>query len=74
MARVLHVLKGDHTREAVSVITPQVAAGDHVTVAVLGDVAVPSLPPGVEIHRVPTDVSYERLLELIFTSDNVVTW
>ena len=74
MARVLHLFKGDHTTEAVSVITPQLAAGDHVTVAILGGVAPSSLPPGVEIHRVPEEASYERLLELIFASDNVITW
>ena len=35
---------------------------------------MPPLPGGVEVHRVPEDASYERLLELIFAADSVVTW
>jgi hypothetical protein len=74
MADMLHVLKGDHATEALAVIAAQVAAGDRVTVALLAGAAVPSLPAGVEVHRVPEDASYERLLELIFAADSVVTW
>ena len=74
MARVLHLLKGDHAEEAVAVIELQMIAGDQVVVALLGGVAPPALPAGVEIHRVPENTSYERLLELVFAADNVVTW
>lgn len=74
MSRVLHLFKGAHTGEAVAVIAPQAAAGDEVTVALVGGAAPPPLPPGVTVHRVPEDVSYERLLELIFAADHVVTW
>ena len=74
MARVLHLLKGDHAAQAVAVITPQAAAGDRVTVALLGDTAAPSLPAGVEVRRIPADTSYGDLVELIFEADHVVTW
>jgi len=74
MARALHVLKGDHASDAATVIESQIAAGDHVTVALLADARLPELPGGIEIHRVPGDTSYERLLELIFEADSVVTW
>ena len=74
MARVLHVFKGTHTGEAVAVITPQVAAGDEVTVALIGGVTAPVFPPGVSVQRVPEDAPYDRLLELIFAADHVVTW
>ena len=74
MSRVLHVFKGPHASEALAVITPQAAAGDEVTVALLGGVTAPALPRGVHVTRVPEDVSYERLLELIFEADHVVTW
>lgn len=74
MPRVLHVLKGDHTDLALAVIGPQTAAGDEVTVALLGATPAPALPAGVTAHRVPEDTSYERLLELIFEADSVVTW
>ena len=73
MARVLHLFKGDHAAEAAAVITAQVGAGDHVTVALL-DAATPPLPGGVETKRVPAELSYEQLAELIFASDHVVTW
>jgi predicted transcriptional regulator len=74
MARVLHVFKGDHAVEAAAVIAPQAAAGDEVAVALLAGVPAPASPAGVTIHRVPEDTSYERLLELIFEADTVVTW
>jgi hypothetical protein len=74
MARVLHVFKGDHAAEALAVITPQLAAGDQVDVALLAGVAAPTLPAGVTLHRVPEETSYDRLVELIFTADHVVTW
>lgn len=74
MARVLHLFKGAHAGEALAVIEPQAAAGDEVTVALLGGAAVPALPTGVSIRRVPDDTSYEGLLELIFSADHVVAW
>jgi hypothetical protein len=66
MPRVLHVLKGDHADLALAVIVPQAAAGDHISVALLGGTPAPALPAGVTVHRVPDDTSYDRLLELIF--------
>ena len=74
MSRVLHLFKGTHAGEALAVIAPQAAAGDEVTVALLGGAAAPALPAGVSVQRVPEDASYERLLELIFAADHVVTW
>ena len=74
MARRLHLFKGDHEADAVAAITPQVAAGDEVTVAILGDVAPPAVPPSASVRRVPDELSYDALIELIFASDAVVTW
>ena len=74
MARALHVLKGDHTAQATVVIDAQLAAGDEITVALIGGVDAPALPHGVTVHRVPDDVSWERLLEMIFEADSAVTW
>jgi surfactin synthase thioesterase subunit len=73
MARVLHVFKGDHAAEAVAVIRLQ-TAGDQVDVVLLAGAQAPALPEGVTVHRVPEDASYDRLVELIFTADHVVTW
>jgi hypothetical protein len=75
MASALHLLKGAAGAElAVTVIARQVAAGDRVTVALLEGAQRPELPAGVAVHRVPEDLAYPRLLELIFASDHVVTW
>ena len=78
MARVLHLFKGDHAAEAAAAIGAQLAAGDHVTIALLDRGQAPVLATGAsadaEMHRVPDDLSYERLVELIFASDHVVTW
>ena len=73
MARVLHLMKGEHTTEALAVIAAQVAAGDQVTVALL-EAAAPPLPASVTIQRVPAELPYDRLVELVFASDHVVTW
>jgi hypothetical protein len=74
MARALHVLKGGDAGLALTTIARQVAAGDSVTVALLPGATAPSLPAGVERHRVPDEWSYERLLEAIFAADHVTTW
>jgi len=74
MAAVLHLLKGGDTTLALATIEAQRAAGDRVTVAVLHGAPPPALPPGVAVHHVPADLSYDALLELIFASDQVTTW
>jgi predicted transcriptional regulator len=73
MARVLHLFKGEHAGEAAAVIATQAGAGDQVTIALL-DAAAPPLPAGVDVRRVPAELSYERLVEFVFASDHVVTW
>ena len=74
MARVLHILKGEHAAQAIAVIEPQVAAGDAVTVALLADAEAPALPAGIRVRHIPGDTSYDELLTLIFEADSVVTW
>ena len=74
MARALHVFKGDHGAEAGVAIAHAVAAGDQVEVAIVGGATAPPLPDGVTVHRVPDEVSYATLVELIFAADHVVTW
>jgi hypothetical protein len=36
--------------------------------------AVPALPPGVVVRRVPEDLGYEALLEALFDADQVIAW
>jgi hypothetical protein len=74
MARVLHLLKGDDVTLAVAVVDQQRAAGDDVTVALLPGATTAPPPPGVALHRVPADLSWERLLERIFEADQVIAW
>jgi hypothetical protein len=74
MAAVLHLLKGADPGVAQATIVRQVAAGDRVKVAVLQAAPVPELPKGVEVFRVPDDLTYEALLQTIFEADQVVTW
>jgi hypothetical protein len=74
MAMVLHLLKGADPDLAQATIVRQVAAGDRVQVAVLHAAPVPALPEGVQVHRVPAELSYEDLLETIFRADQVITW
>lgn len=75
MAAVLHLLRRRDPALALAVIARQVRAGDSVTLALLDNATVPAdLPIGVRIRRVPSELSHEQLLELIFAADNVVTW
>jgi len=76
MAAVLHVLKPGAAAPDIAgaTIEAQVAAGDTVTVALLHEAPAPPLPPGVRVHRVPSALSWEGLLELIFRSDHVIPW
>ncbi len=74
MARALHVLKGGDVAFALVTIERQLAAGDRVSVVLLPGAAPPPLPAGVEVHRVPDEWSYERLLEAVFEAEQVTTW
>jgi hypothetical protein len=75
MARVLHLLPREGVALAAVAIRGDVAAGDEVAVALLpGTDGPPPLPAGVAVHRVPSEWSYDELLERIFAADRVVTW
>jgi len=74
MAAVLHLLKSGDTVLARATVATQLAAGDRVTVALLNGAPLPKLPPAVHVHRVPDDLSYDQLLDLVFESDQVTAW
>jgi hypothetical protein len=72
MARVLHLLKAP-SEIALAAIGAGVAGGDSVTVALLPGASA-ALPEGVTVRRVPDDVSWEQLFDLIFEAESVVAW
>jgi hypothetical protein len=74
MARVLHLLKGGDPGLARIVIERQLRAGDAVTVGLLPGAEAMALPPGVTLRRVSRDLSYADLVDLVFASDQVITW
>ena len=74
MARRLHLFKGDHAATVAAVVAPQLAAGDEVTIALLGGAAPPPVPAAATVRRVPDDLSYDGLAQLIFAVDAVVSW
>jgi hypothetical protein len=74
MAAVLHLVKSADAGLARAAIEHQVQAGDRVSVALLHGAPAPDVPAGVPVFRVPEEVPYERLLELIFEADQVVAW
>src|SRR5438105_679780 len=74
MAAVLHLLKTSDASLARAAIAQSLGAGDRVTVVLLPGAARPELPADAAVHRVPDELGWDRLLELIFESDQVVTW
>jgi hypothetical protein len=74
MAKALHLIKSDDSALAAATIARQLAAGDTVTVVRVGGAAVPALPGGVVVRRVPDELSWEALLEAMFEADQVIAW
>jgi hypothetical protein len=74
MAIVLHLVKRQAGAVALATIRQQVAAGDRVTVVPLEGAPAPEMPDGVVVRRVPGDVTYDGLLDLVFEADQVLAW
>jgi len=73
MATILHLIGDNDPGPALSIIAGQLAAGDTVTVAIVGSLA-PALPPGPAVLRVPDEASWEEIVDLIFTADQTLSW
>jgi hypothetical protein len=74
MVRSLHLLKDGDVELALATVARQLVEGDAVTVVALHGAAVPPLPAGATLRRVPEDLSYDQLLEAIFDADQVIAW
>lgn len=70
----LHLLKGPHAALAAATVAAQVRAGQRVIVALLPGAEAPALPAGVEVRRLSHELSWDGLLDLIFTAERVFTW
>jgi hypothetical protein len=79
MAAILHLLKAEASPIALETIRQQTASGERVTVVLL-EGAKPPAPegradaPGFAVRRVPGDLGYTQLLDLIFEADQVIAW
>ena len=74
MTTVLHVIKGPLSDLARATIAEEVAAGDRIVIALLDGAPDPALPATVPIHRIPSELSYDGLLERVFEADQVIAW
>jgi hypothetical protein len=74
MAAVLHLVDGELTALAAETMRAQLAAGDRLTVVRLEGAPAPTVPAGVTLRRVPDDLGYSQLLDLVFASDQVISW
>lgn len=74
MGRALHLLKGDDGALALPVIARQLRERDAVIVVLLHEAPDPGLPEGVTVRRLPEELTYGQLLDLIFECDPVITW
>ena len=74
MATMLHLLKTEATLLAAATIRRQVTAGDRVALAVLEGARSPDPIEGLTVYRVPEELGYHELLDLIFAADQVIAW
>ena len=74
MATVLHLVKGPASAVALEAIRQQTTAGDRVTVIRLEGADAPDVPATVSVRRVPEDLAYADLLDLVFAADQVIAW
>jgi hypothetical protein len=83
MPHVLHLVKSPVSSHALSVIWQQSREPDTaLTVVLMHGTAAPPLPAGVRVHRLaeespapsPGTLTYSDLLDLIFSSGQVISW
>ncbi len=73
MGAVLHLLKAAASPLAIETIRQQITAGDRVTVVLLDEAPAPALAD-VPVRRVPDELDYAHLLDLVFEADQVIVW
>jgi hypothetical protein len=74
MAAIVHVLTAPPDAIAETTIAAQRAAGDDVTIVLVGQVNAPASANGLTVRRAPDELSWSALLDLIFAADQVIAW
>jgi hypothetical protein len=78
MAQVVHLLKAPPDAVAATTMRSQVEAGDRVIVVLLERAAAgaerAAIAAGITVRRVPADLDYAQLVDLVFESDQVIAW
>jgi hypothetical protein len=74
MAGALHLWQARGHPLAADAVRRDVEAGDQVTVVLLDGAEPPDLPAGVRRLRLPGDLTYAALLDLVFEADRVIAW
>ena len=74
MGRTLHLVKTEDNGLVAATVVRQLTAGDTVTVVALHGAALPALPGGVVVRRVPEELSWDALLQTMFEADQVIAW
>jgi hypothetical protein len=75
MPAVLHLLtRADDARALSAIEREREDADTRVEIVLLPGATAPALPAGLTARRVPDDLSYDELLDLIFSSDQVIAW
>lgn len=74
MRKTLHLLKGTSAGALAAIEQQHGEPGTTVTVVLLHGAVAPCLPSGVAVKHVGRDLGYGELLDLIFESDQVITW
>jgi hypothetical protein len=72
--RVLHLVKRDSPSVVADIVARQLQDPSVEVTVVLLNGAAPDLPAGAAVKRLGADLDHDRLLDLIFESDHVVTW
>jgi hypothetical protein len=74
MAQVVHLLAAAPDALALATMQRQLEAGDRVIVALFEAVDAGRLPARAAVRRVPEELDYPQLVDLVFESDQVLAW
>jgi hypothetical protein len=74
MPAIVHVLTGPPDAIVDTTVAAQRAAGDDITIVLVGRASAPASAKGLTVRHAPDEVSWSGVLDLIFAADQVVCW